>query len=216
MGIKLTDAVGTAKRKEIDQYTYKNGDNAVRLFGDLLPRYIYWIKGENDKNLPIECLAFDRESESFTSNDKDWVKEFYPDAKATWSYSIQCIDLGDGKAKVFNLKKKLMNQILQAAEELGDPTDPEKGWEVHFKRTKTGPNVYNVEYTLDQIKCLKNTKPMTKEQRAEMEAATPIDQLLPRPTPEVQKELLERLHQGAGSGEDNTDEEGVNKEFDVA
>ena len=215
MGIKLTSAVGSAKKKQIDQYTYKNGDNVVRLFGDLLPRYIYWIKGENDKNLPIECLAFDRETESFTSKDKDWVKEFFPDAKASWSYSIQCLDLQDGKAKVFNLKKKLMDQILQAAEELGDPTDPETGWDVWFKRAKTGPHIYNVEYTLDQIKCLKNTKPLTDVQRAEIAAATPIDQLLPRPTPEVQKELLDRLHRGESAGNDNTDTE-VSKEFDVS
>lgn len=216
MGIKLTKAVGSAKRKEIDQYTYKNGDNAVRLFGDLLPRYIYWVKGENDKNLPIECLAFDRESESFTSNEKDWVKEFYPDIKATWSYSIQCIDLGDGKAKVFNLKKKLLNQILQAAEELGDPCDLKNGWDVCFKRTKTGPNIYNVEYTLDQIKCMKKKGPVTKEQLAEIEAATPIDELLPRPTPEIQKELLDRIHRGETTEDENTDEEGVSKEFDVS
>lgn len=214
MGISIVKAKGSAQKKQIDQYTYRNGDNAVRLFGDLLPRYIYWVKGENDKNLPMECLAFDRESESFTSKDKDWVKEFYPDLKPTWSYSIQCIDLQDGKAKVFNLKRKLMDQILQAAEELGDPTDPETGWEVHFKRTKTGPHVYNVEYTLDQIKCLKNQKPATKEQRAEMEAATSLDELLPRPTPEVQKELLDRIHRGE-SADDNTDKE-VSSEFDVS
>lgn len=214
MGISIVKAKGSAQKKQIDQYTYRNGDNAVRLFGDLLPRYIYWVKGENDKNLPMECLAFDRESESFTSKDKDWVKEFYPDLKPTWSYSIQCIDLQDGKAKVFNLKRKLMDQILQAAEELGDPTDPETGWEVHFKRTKTGPHVYNVEYTLDQIKCLKNQKPATKEQKAEMEAATSLDELLPRPTPEVQKELLDRIHRGE-SADDNTDKE-VSSEFDVS
>lgn len=213
MGIAFTKAVGSAKKKQLDQYTYKNGANAVRMFGDLLPRYIYWVKGENDKNLPIECLAFDRKTESFTNNEKDWVKELYPDLKPSWSYSIQCIDLSDGKAKILNLKKKLMNQILQAAEELGDPCDPEKGWEVHFTRAKTGPNVYNVEYTLDQIKCMRNTKPMTDAQREEMEAATPIDELLPRPTPEVQKELLDRLQKG--EVEDNTDTEGVSKEFDV-
>jgi hypothetical protein len=75
--------------------------------------------------------------------------------------------------------------------------------------------VYNVEYTLDQIKCLKNTKPLTDAQRAEIAAATPIDELLPRPTPEVQKELLDRLHRGESTGDANTDTE-VSKEFDVS
>jgi hypothetical protein len=212
MGIKFTKASGSAKKASLDQYTYKNGDNAVRLFGDLLPRYIYWVKGENDKNLPVECLAFDRQKEQFTNVEKDWVREFYPDLKPTWSYSIQCIDLADNKAKIFNLKKKLMDQILSAAEELGDPCDPETGWEVHFKRVKNGPHVYNVEYTLDQIKCLKNTKPMTADQKAVMEAATPIDELLPRPTPETQKELLDRVV--SGTKEENVDET-IEDVFDV-
>lgn len=212
MGIKFTSSNGAAQKKVLDQYTYRNGDNAVRFFGDLLPRYIYWVKGDNDKNLPIECLSFDREKERFTNAEKDWVKEFYPDLKATWSYSIQCIDLQDGKAKIFNLKKKLMDQIQQAATELGDPCDPENGWEVHFKRVKTGPHVYNVEYTLDQIKCLKNSKPLTEDQKKVIAAATPIDELLPRASSDIQKELLDKISQG--KQEDNVDEE-INDEFDV-
>ena len=55
MGIKFTNAAGSAKRRQIDKYTYKNGSNSVRIFGDLLPRYTYWVKGENDKNLPMEA-----------------------------------------------------------------------------------------------------------------------------------------------------------------
>ena len=215
MGIKFTDAAGGAKRKQIEQYTYKNGANAVRMFGDLLPRYIYWVKGENDKNLPMEDLSFDRQTETRNSGEVDHVKEFYPDLKSSWSYSIQCIDLGDGNVKVLNLKKKLMDQILQAAKELGDPCDPETGWEVHFERKKNGPHVYNVEYTLDQIKCFKNTKPLTSEQMAAIEAATPIDELLPRPSPEVQRELLEKIATGGSSSEDNVDNS-VDKLFDVS
>ncbi len=214
MGIKFTNAAGSAKRRQIDQYTYKNGSNSVRIFGDLLPRYIYWVKGENDKNLPMEDLSFSRETERRDTNEKDWVKVYYPDLQASWSYSIQCIDLQDGNVKVLNLKKKLMEQILQAAKELGDPCDPDAGWEVHFERKKNGPHVYNVEYTLDQIKCFKNTKPMTDAQKEAMGAATPIDELLPRPSEDAQKELLERITTGA-KPEENTDDT-VDAMFDVS
>ncbi|MEK9894891.1 MAG: hypothetical protein VW518_00510 [Burkholderiaceae bacterium] len=213
MGIKFGDATGSAQKTTLDQYTYKNGANAVRLFGDLLPRYIYWIKGENDKNLPVECLAFDRQTERFTNVEKDWVKTYYPDLKSNWAYSIQCIDLADGKAKLFNLKKKLMDQILMASQELGDPTDPESGWEVHFDRKKNGPHVYNVEYTLNVLKCSKNVGPLTEAQVDAIAASTPIDELLPRPTPDAQREFLERLATG---GNDNVDEEVIDDEFDVA
>ena len=214
MGIKFTSSAGSAKKANLDQYTYKNGDNCVRLFGDLLPRYIYWVKGDKDKNLPMECLSFSRQKESFTNEEKDWVKEYYPDLKCSWAYSIQCIDPTDGKIKIFNLKKKLMDQIKVAAEDLGDPTDPETGWEIHFKRTKNGPNVYNVEYTLQTLKCQKSIRPLTVEQRQAVEAAPSIDELLKRPTSDQQKDFLEKLMTGS-SGEANTDET-INEDFDVS
>ena len=213
MGVKFGQAKGDGK-KSLDQYEIRTGANAVRIFGDLLPRYLYWVKGTNDKNVPIECLDFDRDQEQFTNKEKNWVKEFYPDIKSNWAYSIQCIDLADNKVKIFNLKKKLTDQILAAVSELGDPTDPETGWEVHFSKKKTGPHQYNVEYTLDQIKCLKNTKPLTDEQKALVEAATPIDELLPRPSADQQKEFLERIASG-GSDESNEDKDTLSNDFDV-
>jgi len=184
----------------------------VRMVGDMLPRYVYWLKGENGKNLPFECLSFDRDAEAFTNQEKDWVREYFPDLKCGWSYCISCIDPSDGKVKVLNLKKKLMEQILVAAEDLGDPTDNETGWDVHFKRVKTGPLAYNVEYQLQALKC--KPRALTVEEAAAVSAATPIDELLPRPTPDAQKELLERIV-GASSSE-NTDDEVLEEEFDVA
>lgn len=213
MGIKFTSSSGSAKKNSLEQYAYKAGDNCVRLFGDLLPRYIYWIQGDKGKNIPMECLSFDRNAERFTNVEKDWVKDYYPDLKCSWAYSIQCIDPTDGKVKIFNLKKKLMDQIKVAAEDLGDPTDADAGWEVHFKRVKNGPNVYNVEYTLQTLKCQKSIRPLTAEERAAVEAATPIDELLSRPTPDQQKEYLERMMTGAS--ESNTDET-IDEDFDVA
>ena len=71
----------------------------------------------------MECLSFDRNKEAFNNKEKDWVREYYPDLKCGWSYATQCID--NGQVKVVNLKKKLWEQIITAAEDLGDPTDPE-------------------------------------------------------------------------------------------
>jgi hypothetical protein len=212
MGIKFGEAKGQAKKSNIEQYTYKNGDNVVRMTGDLLPRYVYWVTGENNKNLPVECLSFDRQAEAFLNKEKDWVREYFPDLKCGWSYCISCIDPSDGKVKVLNLKKKLMEQILVAAEDLGDPTDPETGWDVHFKRVKTGPLAYNVEYQLQALKC--KPRGLDEAEKAAVEAATAIDELLPRPTPDAQKELMERIV-GASSTE-NTDDEVLEQEFDVA
>lgn len=127
MAISFNKTNGKAATTKVDSYEYKDGDNTVRIFGGILPRYMYWIKGTNNKDIPVECLAFDRDEERFNNAEHDPVPEYFPDIKCSWAYSVNCIDPRDGKAKVLNLKKKLFEQILTAAEDLGDPTDPDTG-----------------------------------------------------------------------------------------
>ena len=127
MAIAFNKTKGKAQSNKVEAYEYKDGDNTVRLFGGVLPRYIYWLKGQNNKDIPVECLAFDREQERFNNAEVDHVQRFFPDVKCSWSYTVNCIDPKDGKAKVLNLKKKLFEQILTAAESLGDPTDADTG-----------------------------------------------------------------------------------------
>ena len=208
MALTFNKLKGEAQKGKIESYTYVEGDNKVRMVGDVCARYVYWLKGENDKNVPFECLSFDREKEAFTNLEKDWVREYYPDQKCTWSYAIQCIH--DGKVKVLNLKKKLLEQILVAAEDLGDPADPETGWDVHFKRVKTGPMAYNVEYQLQALKC----KPRALDEK-ELELIIDLksmDEVLPRPTADAQKELLDRIRSGSANSDAD---ESINEEFDV-
>lgn len=206
MALKFNESKGEAVKSKIDSYQYVEGDNKVRMVGDICARYVYWLKGENGKNLPFECLSFDREKEVFNNLEKDWVREYHPELKCGWSYAIQCIH--DGKVKVLNMKKKLMEQIKVAAEDLGDPTDPESGWDVYFKRVKTGPMAYNVEYQLQALKC----KPRALDE-SEMELIAELksmDEVLPRPTPDAQKELLDRLRAGSSNSDETAAEE-----FDV-
>ena len=211
MAIKFNQAQGSAKKEKIDQYTYKEGDNKFRLVGDILPRYVYWIKGENAKNIPMECLAFDRDTETFNNKEKDYVREFFPDLKCGWAYAIQCIDPADGNVKVVNLKKKLMEQIMVAAEDLGDPTDPETGWDVHFQRVKTGPMAFNVEYRLQALKC--KNRPLTEEEQTAVANLRSMDDVLPRPTADAQLELLQRVTQPADAAEAPSD---VDSEFSIS
>jgi len=127
--VAFNQASGEAQKSSLNQYQYKMGDNVLRLVGDIVPRYIYWIQGENDKNIPVECLSFDRNKEAFTNIEKDWVRDFFPDLKCSWAYVMQGIDLETGEVKIINLKKKLLQQIINLSKEgLGDPTDPETGY----------------------------------------------------------------------------------------
>ena len=207
MAIAFNQQKGSAQKSSIDSFQYQDGDNKMRIVGDILARYVYWIKGENGKNIPMECLSFDRNSERFNNVEKDWVREYYPDLKCGWSYATQCID--NGQVKVVNLKKKLWEQIITAAEDLGDPTDVETGWDICFKRVKTGPLPYNVEYQLQALKC--KPRALTEDELALVADLKSMDDVMSRPTPDAQKELLDRVRD---TGEE-TDDEALEAEFNV-
>jgi hypothetical protein len=203
MALSFKQTKGKAATNKVETYEYKDGENTVRLVGGVLPRYIYWTKGTNNKDIPIECLAFSREKEKFDNLEKDHVPDYYPDLKCSWSYSINCIDPKDGKVKALNLKKKLFEQILTAAEDLGDPTDYDTGWDVVFKRQKTGPLAFNVEYTLQVLRC--KPRALTEAERAAADSAQNIDDKFPRPTADEVKALLEKITT-ASAEEDDLDE----------
>ena len=211
MAIAFNKTKGKAQSNKVDAYEYKDGDNTVRLFGGVLPRYIYWLKGSNNKDIPVECLAFDREQERFNNAEVDHVQRFFPEVKCSWSYTVNCIDPKDGKAKVLNLKKKLFEQILTAAEDLGDPTDPDTGWDVVFKRVKTGPLPFNVEYTLKALSC--KPRALTEAEREIIAKEKSIDEKYQRPTPDEVLKTLERITKGADEEDTDstTDNESVNE-----
>jgi len=210
MAIGFNTTKGSAQKDKIETYNYAGKeDHHVRLIGDLLPRYVYWIKGENGKNIPMECLSLDRNSGTFNNQEHVHVRDCYPDLQCGWSYAIQCIDYADKSVKVLNLKRKLFDQVLVAMEELGDPTDPVTGYDIHFKRKKTGPQVFNVEYQLAVLKC----KPRELEEWEQelLSGLKSMDDVLTRPTADAQLELLRRVNdQGSDTPED------VSSEFDVS
>jgi hypothetical protein len=209
MALKFGDSKGGAIRDKAPTHDPKEGENRFRMVGDLLARYVYWLKGENGKPIPFECLAFNRETEKFDNAEKDWVSEYRPDLKCGWAYAIQGFEPGSDELKVWNLKKKLFGAIITAAEDLGDPTDPDTGWEVVYTKKKTGPLPINVEYSLNVLRC--KPKPLTEAQKEAIENGKPIDEIMKRPTPDQQKQLLDKLNSGTTENVD----EAVDEEFAV-
>lgn len=210
MALTFGNTKGTAQKTTHESYAYVDGEQTVRLIGGVLPRYVYWVKGTKGKDIPLECLAFDREKEKFTNAEQDLVQEYYPDLKCSWAYAVNCIDPKDGKVKVLNLKKKLFLQIQEAAADLGDPTDFDEGWDVVFKKVKTGTAAFNVEYNLQVLRCKKRA--LTADERAAATAALSIDEKLVRPTVEEIRNTLEKIR-NADNGEEaaGTDNEAVNE-----
>ena len=99
---------------------------------------------------------------------------------------------------------------MVAAEDLGDPTDPETGWDICFQRVKTGPMAFNVEYRLQALKC--KPRPLTEDETAAIADLKSMDDVLPRPTGDAQLELLQRVT--TPSGTETPDE--VSDEFNIS
>lgn len=210
MALDFSKTKGKAESSKVETYAYKDGESSFRLVGGILARYVYWLKGKNNKDIPVECLAFDREQEKFTNEEVDHVPHYYKDAKAQWSYTANCVV--DGKVIAIPLKKKLFESILEAAESLGDPTDPDTGWDVVFKRKKTGPLAFNVEYSLQTLKC--KPRPLTDEERELVANAKTIDEKYPRPTADKVKDLLDRLSSQGSDDETSDDDSNSNPAAD--
>jgi len=206
MAISFNDSNGSAKASA-NRYKYVDGENTIRLVGGVLPRYVYWVDGPGNKRVPFECLGFNREKEVFDNIEKDWVREFFPDLKCGWSYCMQGIV--DGKLVLVDLKKKLWEQVRTAAEDLGDPTDLDNGWDLRFKKVKTGPLAYNVEYQLQVLKC--KSEPVSAEDKELVANMKSIDDIVKRPTPNEQREALEKLRETTNP---NTDSE-IEEEFKI-
>jgi hypothetical protein len=174
-------------------YKWVDGEQIIRLVGEIVPRYVYWKSTIDDegktRNVSIECLGFDRDAEKFTNIEKDWFKHYWSDQQCSWSYVCRAIDPADATQTILiPMKKKLYQQIQEVAKELGDPTNPETGWDCIVKREKTGAQAYNVEYTLKQLQCKVRT--LSEEELEAIEKMDPMDDLVPRLTSNEQHQLI--------------------------
>ena len=190
MSKKFTDLQGKATKSGPDRMKFVEGRNRFRIVSPVVPAYKYWLKTKDGTSVPMECLGFDREKEKFTNIKKDWVRHYFPEMKCSWAYSSFVIDGTDGKVKLLDFKKKLFEQILHAAKsKLGDPSDPDNGWWIVCTRTKTGPKVFNVEYTLEVFELEKT--PLSDTEKALLENLPDIEEVLRQQTPEEQREFIE-------------------------
>lgn len=205
MALSFANAQGSAIKTTVDTYKFKDGENTVRLIGGVLPRYVYWLPNGKGTTIPVECLSFSRELEKYTNNERDYVPQYFPEEKSKWNYVINCIDPTDGAVKALYLKKKLYEQIKEAATDLGDPTDINTGWDVVFKKVKTGPQTWNIEYNLSVLKC--KVRALSDAEKKAVAEAQSIDEKFPRQTPEEVKQTLERLIEGKANSAEKQENE---------
>lgn len=208
MALSFNQVKGQASKEKVPSYKMRDGENRIRLYGGVLARYIYWVPNKDGLKTPVECLSFNRDTEKFDNAEKDWVKEYYPDLTPEWAYASICIDLKDtDKVKIFNHKKKLFGTIVNMVEDLGDPSNPDTGWDVVFTKVKSGPKIYNVDYNMLQLKC--KNRALTKDEREMLSSHPSIDEVLRRAPAEDIKKYLDDLR----SGVTNNKAEGIDDEI---
>jgi len=194
---------GGAVKSNVKYMKLVDGENTFRILPDsILPGYTYWVKGANGKELPFSALQYVAEKEKFDNSlpcpirDKALKDAKGDDLRCQWSYKCQVINYATGAVEVLQLKKGILSDIISVAQQLGfDPTDLKTGCSFSVTRKKTGPLPFNVEYTLQQLKCKQH--PMSDEDLAKLEGVKPIAELFPKETYEAQTERLVKHLTGA-------------------
>jgi hypothetical protein len=191
--LKVQPAGNNNNNRNIERIKLVDGENRLRLVGNVMPRYVYWVTNNEGKRTPVECLSFVRENETFTeAAGIDPVKEIDPAIyaeKPVFSYVCNAIDRKDGQLKLFDLKPTIYRQILDYAmnPEYGNPADHEEGYDITIKKEKTGPQVMNVKYT-----CIpsRRTVPLTEAEKSAEHYD--LEKIFKRPSYAEQKEFLLR------------------------
>ncbi len=207
---KGKQTTGNQNKRDIERVTLGLGDTKLRLVGDVMPRYCYWVVTKDGKKMPVECLQFDRDTESINASIKDPFKEIDADVyaeKPQFAYVCNVIDRKDNKVKLLDLRSTIYAQIVDYATnpEYGSPADSESGYDLTLKKEKTGPLPQNVKYTVIPAR---SSKALTEEERA-LELYD-LSKIFKRQTYDEQKQwLLENTTLFAGDASNEFKPEGV-------
>lgn len=136
-------AASGGDRQEILRIRTDKEQTKVRILGNVLPRYVYWVETNEGKKFPLDCISFDRDTEEFT-NAKDPMKEIPEEIyneKPQFAYVVNVIDRADGKVKLLDLRRTVFSQIVDLARDAdyGSPADALNGYDITIKKEKTGP-----------------------------------------------------------------------------
>lgn len=186
-----TQGPQASDRKEVERLKIPtDGSVTVRLIGNVLPRYVYWVTTNEGKRMPQECLEFDRGEEKFKPESanpfKEIGEEVYSD-KSQFAYICNVIDRADGKVKLLDLKRTIYTAVCEYARnpEYGNPADEVKGYDITIKKDKTGPLPQNVKYG---IMPGRESKPLSEEEN-KLELYD-LEKMYVRPTYDDQKTWL--------------------------
>ena len=70
---KFTDLQGKASKGGPERFKPQEGKNVIRIIAPVVPAYKYWLKTRDGNNVPLDCLRFNRETETFDNRQVDQI-----------------------------------------------------------------------------------------------------------------------------------------------
>jgi len=219
MAINFKNLNGGAVKSNVKYMKLVEGVNTFRILPDtILPAYTYWVKGANGKDLPFDALQFDRDTETFENSkpcpvsDQALLDTKGEPLRCQWSYKCRVINEVSGAVEILQLKKGILNDVIEVSQQVEvDPTDLDTGFWIPVVKKKTGSNAFNVEYSVQQLKC-KSTS-LSQENRDKMEGLKTMDELFPKETYAQQSErLLKHLRGDSAESAESASSSAASKE----
>lgn len=189
---------GEAQLSNVSFAKFGMGSTQIRLVGDVLPGYAYWIKNSIGKDKKVDNLAFNPVTERWDSGQPDVVKEFgfternekgeTVPMKSKRNYQIQIINRASGKLEVMSLSKAMFDSIVAYCRDTG--VSDVSSLELFIEKTGDQARWNSIRYNLNQVKTMQfNSQPAkVEEARAKDEEilkdVKDIRELFPRPTPD--------------------------------
>lgn len=125
-------------------YMKMEAQNRIRVVGDIVRKYEYWIRNDKGNSLPFENLDFDRDLEQFVQGNRNPVKELgLPNylykggvetdnegnvvpAKSKKAYVCPVINRATNQVEYMPLKQGVFDGIKEVMTKLNDPKQMKK------------------------------------------------------------------------------------------
>ena len=209
---------GEAQLNNLNYAKFGMGTTQIRLVGDLLPGYAYWLKNSLNKDRKFDNLAFNPATERWDSGQPDVVKEFgfternekgeIVPMKSKRNYQIQILNRASGKLEVMSLSKSMFDSIVAYCRDTG-VTDV-GSLELFIDKTGDQARWNSIRYNLNQVKTMQfNSQPAkVEEARAKdgelLKDLKDIKELFPRPTPEELRAQIQAFLEAKPEADKNT------------
>ena len=195
---------GEAVKNKVAYAKFGMGVTQIRLVGDLLPGYVYWLENTAKNKFKAPNLAFDPKTEAWIKGAVDPVCEFgfteknekgeTVPLKSKRDYQIQIINRASGKLEVMSLSKTMFDAIVAYCRDTGveDPTTIE----LFIEKTGDANKWNSIRYKLNEVRTMKfNADTASVAELHEKDATIlaemkPIAEMFPRPTADELREQI--------------------------